>query len=131
MYRGGCVVAALKEPSTRVDGPVREIAKVFDDDNFLPLIDVAPHGVDPAASRWRCAQVLVEIAGGRREPVEELRLRYLQRLHRASDDFDATEGLRVVEAALSLIPRPEDPGVERHRTRQLRRRWWGRRRRTR
>jgi hypothetical protein len=37
----------------------------------------------------------------------------------------------VVEAALSLIPRPEDPGVERHRTRQLRRRWWRRRRRTR
>jgi hypothetical protein len=29
----------------------------------------------------------------------------IRRLHRASDDFAATEGLRVVEAALLSIPR--------------------------
>jgi hypothetical protein len=124
------VAAALREPSTRVNVPVREIVKDVDD-NVLPLIDVAPHDGNPAASRARRAEVLVELAGGRREPVEELRLRYLRRLDRASDDFDATEALRVVEAALSLIPRPKDPGVERHRMRQERRRWWRGRRRTR
>jgi hypothetical protein len=65
--------------------------------------------------------MLVGIVGSRREPLEELRLGYLRRLHRASDDFEATEGLRVVEAALSLIPHPVDPATEQRRTRWRRR----------
>jgi hypothetical protein len=46
------------------------------------------------------------MAGGR-APLEALRAVFISRLHRASDDFAATEGLRVVEAALSLLPWPE------------------------
>jgi hypothetical protein len=119
------VVATTKERSDRIDLPAREIARILDDD-FPSWIDVTPHVDDPAAARRRCAEMLVEIVGGRRDLVEGLRLRYLGRLHRASDDFEATEGLRVVEAALSLIPRPEDPGTERRRKRLSRRRWWRR-----
>ena len=61
-----------------------------------------------SGSRRRRSQVeeLVAIADGRRESVEQRRAYFLKRLHRASNDFDATEGLRVVEAALRLIPRP-------------------------
>jgi hypothetical protein len=51
--------------------------------------------------------------------------RFVQRLHRASDDFEATELLRVVETALSLTPEPESTWQRRER--QPRRRWWRRR----
>jgi hypothetical protein len=106
------------------------------DHDFLSSVEVSPpappfgtggpHG-DPAAARRRRAEVLVALAGGRKEPVEELQLRYLGRLHRASDDFGATEGLRVVEAALSLIPHPEELAAEQRRAKRPRRRWWRRR----
>lgn len=121
------MLALATERSTRVDPPAREIETVLDDD-FALSIDLARHDGDPAAARRRCAEVLVGIVEGRRDLVEELRLRYLRRLHHASDDFEATEALRVVEAALSLIPLPEDPGVLQHRARRSRRRWWRRRR---
>jgi hypothetical protein len=119
------VVATRTERPSRVEVPAGEIAPVPDDD-FLSSIEVSPQGGDPAAARRRRAEVLVAFAGGRRGPLEELRLRYLRRLHRASGDFKATEGLRVVEAALA-DPHPEGPGAERRRARQPRRRWWRRR----
>jgi hypothetical protein len=50
------------------------------------------------------AETLVAEAGGRREPLERLRGSYQERLRRASDDFEATDGLRVVERALTLLP---------------------------
>jgi hypothetical protein len=120
------VVTTMTERSTRDDVPAREIARVFDDD-FPSVIEVSPRSGDATAARRRSADVLVGIARGRRDLLEELRLGYLRRLHRASDDYEATQGLRVVEAALSLIPHPEEPGAEQHRTRQPRRRWWRRR----
>jgi hypothetical protein len=53
-----------------------------------------------------------------------MRSRYLHRLHRASDDFEATEGLRVVEAALALVPRPLGIWAWQERELQPRRRSW-------
>ena len=50
------------------------------------------------------AEALLADARGRREPLERLRASYQQRLRRASDDFEATDGLRVVERALTLLP---------------------------
>jgi hypothetical protein len=85
------VVATRTERPSRVEVPAGEIAPVPDDD-FLSSIEVSPQGGDPAAARRRRAEVLVAFAGGRRGPLEELRLRYLRRLHRASGDFKATEG---------------------------------------
>jgi hypothetical protein len=53
----------------------------------------------------------VAVVGGDRDLLERVRSELLQRLHRASDDFGATAGLRVVEPALWLIPWPESsPG---------------------
>jgi hypothetical protein len=79
-----------------------------------------------AASRRNRARVLVALSGGRRELLEELRSEYLKRLHGASDDFEATDGLRVAEAALALIPRLDGPGAAQRRTERPRRRWWRR-----
>jgi hypothetical protein len=66
----------------------------------------APSPDDDPAARLHQADELVNLADGRREPLERLRSDYLRLLHVASDDFAATEALRVVEAALRLIPRP-------------------------
>jgi hypothetical protein len=57
--------------------------------------------LDERAAR---AEALVADAGGRPEPLERLRASYQERLRRASDDFEATDGLRVVERALTLLP---------------------------
>ena len=57
-----------------------------------------------SAERRLRAEALVAVADGRREPLEQLRFRFIERLRRASDDFAATEGLRVVEAALATGP---------------------------
>jgi hypothetical protein len=55
------------------------------------------------------AEELVAEAGGRREPLERIRGSYQERLRRASDDFEATDGLRVVERALALLPPADGP----------------------
>jgi hypothetical protein len=52
------------------------------------------------------AEELVAEAGGR-EALERMRASYQERLRRASDDFEATAGLRVVERALTMLP-PDD-----------------------
>jgi hypothetical protein len=66
----------------------------------------APSPDDDSDARLHQAEELVNLADGRREPLERLRSDYLRLLHAASDDLAATEALRVVEAALRLIPRP-------------------------
>lgn len=119
------MVATLQARSSLVEAPARDVADPPGD--FLALIQTPPQGDDPAAERRRRAEQLVAVADGRREPLEQLRSRFIRRLHRASDDFEATEGLRVVEAALWLIPRAgavrANEGRE-HPGRQ--RRWWRR-----
>ncbi len=65
---------------------------------------------DIDAARQSRTDVLVELAEMDRDQLEALRSTYLDRLHRASDDFDATEGLRVVERALARVPR-RDPAL--------------------
>ena len=46
---------------------------------------------------------LVAMAGGRRPPLEAAASLLMARLHRRSDDFDATRALSSVSAALSRI----------------------------
>jgi hypothetical protein len=75
-------------------------------DDVLAWIEMPPEGDAPAADRRRRAERLVAAVGGDRDCLERVRSAYLRRLHRASDDFRATAGLRVVEAALWLIPWP-------------------------
>lgn len=95
--------------------------------DLLTQIQIAPHGDDPDAARRRLADMLAVAAGHRREPLEELRAGLLRRLHRASDDFAATAGLRVTEAALALVPRPEGVWAGGQREPPPRRRWFRRR----
>jgi hypothetical protein len=59
-----------------------------------------------AERRSQQADELIAAVGGRRDLVEEMRADLQDRLHRQSDDFDATRQLRIVEAALiQLVPR--------------------------
>ena len=96
--------------------------------DLLTQIQIPPNGEDPDAARRRLAELLAAAAGGKREPLEQLRARFIRRLHLASDDFAATAGLRVTEAALTLVPRPDGVWALGHRARvQPRRRWWRRR----
>jgi hypothetical protein len=76
-------------------------------DDVLAWIEMPPEGDAPAAERRRRAERLVAVVGGDRDHLERVRSTYLRRLHQASDDFGATAGLRVVEAALCLIRWPE------------------------
>jgi hypothetical protein len=46
---------------------------------------------------------LVELADGRRGPLETAAHDFVQRLHRHSDDFEATKALRLVTAALGRV----------------------------
>ena len=117
------MVATPQARSTLVEDIARDIAELLGE-VFFAEIQTPPQGEDPAAERQRRAEALVAVADGRREPLEQLRSRFIRRLHRASDDFAATEGLRVVEAALSLIPRPE--GLWGTGQQRFRSRWWRR-----
>lgn len=58
---------------------------------------------DRAAERRHKAQELLEIVGGRKG-LEALHAEFVRRLHRTSDDYGATEGLRVTLEALKLVP---------------------------
>jgi hypothetical protein len=75
------------------------------DARLLAEIEEIPMTADPAAERRRQAKQLTVFAGGERAPIEDLRAGFLRRLHQASDDYAATEGLRTVELALSMLPR--------------------------
>jgi hypothetical protein len=65
----------------------------------------APVLEDPAAERQRLSALLAAVADGAREPLEALRFRLLDRMHRP-DRSGVAEQLRVVEGALALIPFP-------------------------
>src|SRR5436305_1248569 len=52
-----------------------------------------------ASSRRSQARALFVLACGRRKSLEQQRAELQKRLHQARDDYDATDGLRVVEAA--------------------------------
>ena len=118
------MAATPQQRSSSLDDAGRDIADLLGDDAFAQ-IQTPPQGWDPAPERRRRAELLVAVADRRREPLEQLRSRFIRRLHRASNDFAATEGLRAVEEALSLIPRPEGVWAwGRHE--QSRKRWWRR-----
>jgi hypothetical protein len=59
-----------------------------------------------AGLRRRRAEQLVARVGGDRARLEAIRKQLLDRLHRASDDFAATDELRIVDLALVIAPRP-------------------------
>ena len=98
--------------------------------DLLTQVQIPPNGDDADAARRQLAGMLAAAAGGDRVPLEQLRARFIKRLHVASDDFAATAGLRATEAALALVPRPDGVWAwgDREPT-QPRRRWWRRRRR--
>jgi hypothetical protein len=73
---------------------------------------------DIDAARKSQTDALVDLAEIDRSELEALRSSYLDRLHRASDDFAATEGLRVVERALALAPRPHKSAAWQDRLRR-------------
>lgn len=68
------------------------------------VVDLAGRVSDPDEAAAR----LVELAGGQRRPLEEARRRFVRRLHRASNDYDATRGLRLTSRALERLGR--EPG---------------------
>jgi hypothetical protein len=73
--------------------------------DLLTQIQTPPQGEDPDEARRRLAEMLVAAAGGDRKLLEQLRSRFIHRLHLVSDDFAATAGLRATEGALALLPR--------------------------
>ena len=93
-------------------------------DDLLRQIEVTPQVENATGDRHARAKALVAMARSQREPIDELRTRFARRLDRATDDYGAIEGLRVVEAALPLIPRPAGLWVWQQRERQGKRRWW-------
>ncbi|MGH9264758.1 MAG: hypothetical protein ACRD1D_08700 [Acidimicrobiales bacterium] len=97
------MVATLHRPTA---APPAAPADAETHAGLLDHLELPPATADSALERRRRAEALAAITGGDREPLETLRAGFLDRLHRASDDFEATDGLRVVELALSMIPRP-------------------------
>jgi hypothetical protein len=95
--------------------------------DLLTQIQIPPRGDDQDAARRQLAGTLAAAAGGDREVLEQLRAGFIRRLHRVSDDFAATAGLRVTEAALALVPRLEGVWAWGHREpTKPRGRWWRR-----
>jgi hypothetical protein len=79
------------------------------DDDVLTEIEKPTLHKNPEAETRRRAERLVAALDGRRERLFELQSLFMLRLHRASDDFGATEGLRVVDRAIAMISRtPSD-----------------------
>ena len=74
-------------------------------DDVLAQFEAPTRRDDSGAERRRRAGMLAAALDGDRERLFELRSLFLLRLHRASDDFGATEGLRVVESAIAMITR--------------------------
>jgi hypothetical protein len=46
---------------------------------------------------------LVRLAGGQRRPLEEAAQVFIARLHRRSDDYEATNALRLIHRALDTV----------------------------
>jgi hypothetical protein len=77
-----------------------------DDRLHFALVDRAVEPTPTPDERARAIDALVAMSGSRREPLERARAEFQRRLAWRSDDFDATQGLRVVEGALGLVDRP-------------------------
>lgn len=81
-------------------------------DDVLAQFEAPTQSDDSRAERRQRAQMLVAALDGDRERLFELRSLFLLRLHRASDDFGATEGLRVVERAIAKITQGSGPSAQ-------------------
>lgn len=62
-------------------------------------VELVRAGADPETA----TSELVNLAGGRRAPLEEASLVFVGRLHRRRDDFEATKALRLVDRALGQL----------------------------
>lgn len=121
----------LQRPPSRANGAEADPARGDQEQDIERLLAEIEHGsgaAERAALRHERAERLAASAAGDRQPLEDLRARYLHRLHRASDDFPATEGLRTVELALRMTPRPEGRWAWQQEEQHRSRRWWRRRR---
>jgi hypothetical protein len=78
------------------------VSAAFNDD-VLAHLEAPTRAGDPESERWRRAQQLLAAIDGDRERLFELQSLFILRLHRASDDLGASEGLRVVESAIAMI----------------------------
>ena len=72
-------------------------------DGVLAQIEAPTRYGDPDEERWQRAELLIAAVDGDRERLFELQSLFILRLHQASDDLGATEGLRVVESAVAMI----------------------------
>jgi hypothetical protein len=72
-------------------------------DDVLADLEAPTRSGDPDQERWRRAQLLLAAIDGDRERLFELQSLFILRLHRASDDLGASEGLRVVESAIAIL----------------------------
>jgi hypothetical protein len=100
--------------------------------HLLMEIQSPPCDQDPDAARREMADRVAVTSGGDREALQQLRSRFSRRLYRVSDDYRASAGLRVTEAALALVARLEGGGgsVESGPAKRRGRMWrWGRNRR--
>lgn len=100
--------------------------------HLLMEIQSPPGDQDPDAARREMADRVAVTSGGDREALQELRSHFSRRLYRVSDDYRASAGLRVTEAALALVARPEVGGgsVESGSAKRRGRIWrWGQNRR--
>lgn len=73
------------------------------EDRSLAEIEAPTRGRDVQGETQRRAERLIAGVDGDRESLFELRSLFILRLHASSDDFGATEGLRVVERAIALL----------------------------
>jgi hypothetical protein len=71
--------------------------------DVLAQIETPTRYQDPDEERWKRAERLIAAVDGDRERLFELQSLFILRLHQASDDLGATEGLRVVERAIAMI----------------------------
>jgi len=66
------------------------------------------------ADREEAIQELIQLAGGRRAPLDSARDALVARLSRTSEDFEATRALRLVTIALQRVG--WEPTSTAHRT---------------
>jgi hypothetical protein len=71
--------------------------------DVLAQIEAPTRYQDSDEERWKRAELLIAAVDGDRERLFELESLFILRLHQASDDLGATEGLRVVERAIAMI----------------------------
>jgi hypothetical protein len=93
---------------------------IQDGDDDRRDVALVSRAVEPAPTpdgRAGAIDELITLAGGCREPLERARDALQRRLWRRSDDFEATQGLRIIEGALGRVARPDEPWASRPRRR--------------